>query len=125
MSSDQYIKICEELGQEPDPEKMPLELSDFPEEVQVAFFMLSLLSDRWDGASGSYLGKDWGPIEYIFRLYEIEDKKTLFHFMKLIESYTMMEKAKQVERERKAQERRSKTAARPAGGKKYTHNVKG
>ena len=31
-----------QLGQEPDPSKMPLNPSDFPEEVQVAFFMFSL-----------------------------------------------------------------------------------
>ena len=38
---------------------MPLEPSGFPEEVQVAFFMFSCLSDNWDGMSGSYLGKNW------------------------------------------------------------------
>ena len=37
--------LCEQLGQEPDPDKMPLELSDFPGEVQVAFFMFSLLPE--------------------------------------------------------------------------------
>jgi hypothetical protein len=51
--------LCEQLGQDPDPNKMPLEASAFPYEVQVAFFMFDLLSDRWDGMSGTYLGKDW------------------------------------------------------------------
>ena len=41
-----YYDICEQLGQEPDPTQMPLEPSDFPEEVQVAFFMFSLLPDH-------------------------------------------------------------------------------
>mgnify|MGYP003657029893 CR=1 FL=1 len=47
----------ERLGREPDPAKAPLEKSHFPFEVQIAFFVHSLLPERWDGASGSYLGK--------------------------------------------------------------------
>ena len=54
-----YLKLCEQLGQEPDPEKMPLDASVFPAEVQVAFFVFGLLPDRWDSMSGCYMGKDW------------------------------------------------------------------
>ena len=49
VSLDQYLEICEQLGEEPDPQKMPLTESDFPTEVQVAFFMFNLLSDVWEG----------------------------------------------------------------------------
>ena len=77
MDVDKYLLICEQLGQEPDPTKMPLELSEFPEEVQVAFFMFSLLSDDWDGTSGTYMGKKWEPLDYYFNLYDIDDKKVI------------------------------------------------
>ena len=53
---------------------MPLEASSFPEDVQVAFFVLDLLSDRWEGSSGMYLGKDWSPINFILDLYEVDNK---------------------------------------------------
>jgi hypothetical protein len=112
--------VCEQLGEEPDPSKMPLELSDFPQEVQEAFFVYSLLSDHWDGASGSYMGKFWTEIDYILKLYEIEDKKTVYSFAKRIEAKVVVNRANKAAHERKAAERRAKGA-----GKNFTHNVRG
>ena len=51
---------------------MPLDSSVFPEEVQVAFFIFNLLSDNWEGMSGTYLGKDWSNIIEIFKLHGID-----------------------------------------------------
>ena len=80
---DKYLKICEQLGQEPDPDKMPLEVSDLPSEVQVAFFIFAFLEDNWEGMSGTYLGKHWNNLEYLFNLYEIEEQKTILTIMKI------------------------------------------
>ena len=114
------MRLCEQLGEEPDPTKMPLEPSDFPEEVQVAFFMFSLLPDHWEGMSGTYMGKYWDGLDYFFRVYEVENPKQTLYFMKLYESEIVSYKARKAEEKRKADERRSKS-----GGKNYTHNVKG
>lgn len=99
---------------------MPLELSDFPGEVQVAFFMFGLLPDRWDGMSGSYMGKYWDGIEYFFKVYGIEDPKQTFYFMKLYENILISHKADKADQKRKADQRKAKS-----GGKNYTHNVTG
>ena len=99
---------------------MPLNPSDFPEEVQVAFFMFSLLPDHWEGMSGTYMGKYWDGIDYFFKLYEVQDIKTVLYIMKSYESKLVSYRAEQAERKRKAQERRSK-----GGGKTYTHKVTG
>ena len=99
---------------------MPLELSEFPDEVQEAFFIFGLLSDHWDGASGAYMGKFWNEIEYILNLYSVEDKKTVYFFTKKIEAIVVTLKAKESERKRKAEEQKAKT-----GNKNYTHNVRG
>ena len=112
--------LCEQLGEEPDPTKMPLEPSDFPEEVQVAFFMFSLLPDHWEGMSGTYMGKYWDGVDYFFKVYEVEDPKTILYFMKLYEREVVSYKANQADKQRKAEERKAKS-----GGKNYTHNVKG
>lgn len=112
--------LCEQLGEEPDPTKMPLEPSDFPEEVQVAFFMFSLLPDHWEGMSGTYMGKYWDGLDYFFKVYEVEDPKTIVYFMKLYEREIVSYKANQADKKRKAEERNAKS-----GGKNYTHNVKG
>ena len=108
------------MGEEPDPAKMPLSLSDFPEEVQVAFFVFSFLPDRWEGMSGTYMGKYWEEVEYLFKVHEIQNPKIILYFMKLYENILVNHRAEEAERKRKAQEKKSKS-----GGKNYTHNVKG
>ena len=110
------------MGEEPDPERMPPDASDFPLEVQVAFFMYNLLSDRFEGMSGTYLGKEWGPCESLFEWYKIEDKQETYTFMKLIEQVTVKHSAEQAAKQRKAEERKR---ANSGAGKTYTHNVRG
>ena len=99
---------------------MPLETSDFPYEVQVAFFIFGFLEDNWDGMSGSYLGKFWGNIEYLFKVYEVDEVRTILYIMKMWEGILIIHRQKKSENKRKADERRS-----AGGGKKFTHNVKG
>ena len=120
ISVDKYLSICEQLGQEPDPDKMPLEISDLPSEVQVAFFIYDFLEDVWDWMSGTYLGKRWSNIEYLIKVYEIEDPKTMLLIMKLWESTVVQHRADKAEQKRQAEKRRS-----AGGGKNYTHNVRG
>lgn len=120
VSTDKYLEICEQLGTEPDPQKMPLTESDFPSEVQVAFFMFNLLSDVWEGMSGSYLGKDWSHCSQLFDIYSVDDPKTTMYFMKLYERILMNHRAEESDRKRKAEERKAKS-----GGKNFTHNVQG
>ncbi len=99
---------------------MPLNSSAFPEEVQVAFFIFSLLSDYWEGMSGTYMGKHWNGIDYLFKLYEIENPTVVFFFMKLYENKIINYRAEEADKKRKAEERKANSAG---GGKNYTHNV--
>jgi len=99
---------------------MPLETSDFPSEVQVAFFIFGLLEDRWEGMSGTYMGKQWTNLEYFFNLYQVEERKTILYIMKMWESILVSFRSDKANKQRKAEERKSSS-----GGKKYTHNVKG
>jgi len=108
------------MGEEPDPAKMPLDSSAFPEDVQVAFFMFTLLSDKWEGTSGSYMGKDWAHCPHIFEVYGIEDPQTTMYFMKMYEMLLVNHRAAAQEERRKQSERKSQQ-----GGKTYTHNVRG
>jgi hypothetical protein len=101
--------LCEQLEQEPDPDKMPLDASVFPPEVQVAFFVFDLLSDRWDGMSGTYLGKDWSSADFIFKVYKIEDIEHVTYFAKLYENILIKYRAEEAEKKRKASERRAKS----------------
>lgn len=109
--------MCEQLGQEPDPARMPVSLGIFPEEVQWAFIVFNHLPDRWEGTSGSYLGKDWAPIQFFLDLYEIDDAKTVVFFISKIESLYSKNMADKLEKQRKVAERK-------ANAGKYVHNVK-
>ena len=40
--------ICEQLGEEPDIERMPINEAAFPTEVQYAMFLHGLLPDQWE-----------------------------------------------------------------------------
>ena len=98
---------------------MPLEISDLPSEVQVAFFIYDFLEDIWEGMSGTYLGKRWSNLEYLFKVYEIEDHKTILTIMKLWETISVKYRSDKAEQKRQAEKRRS-----AGGGKNYTHNIK-
>lgn len=106
---DTYLRLCEQLNQEPDPDQMPLDTSIFPYEVQVAFFVLDLLPDRWDGMSGMYMGKDWSSADFIFKTYKIESIPTVVFFAKVYESLLVNHRAEKADKKRKADQRRNKS----------------
>ncbi len=98
---------------------MPLEIADFPAYVQVAFFIYDFLDDVWAGMSGTYLGKNWGSVEFLFDLYNVEDQKEMLYIMKLYEGINVKHRHEKAEQEEKKRKRAS------SGAKNYTHNVKG
>jgi len=99
---------------------MPLEASDFPEEVQVAFFMSSLLPDLYDTNAGVYLGKDWSSAAAILDIYEVQDKKTTVYLMKLYELVKIDHSVEKFNVEQEKSKRKAKS-----GDKKFTYNVSG
>jgi len=115
--------MCEQLGQVPDPAKMPLDSSAFPEEVQVAFFIFSLLSDRYEGMSGTYLGKTWSEFDPVIKVYSFPvEPKVVLYFAKMYEKHLVVYRMEEAEKKRKADERKAKSAG--GGGKNYAHNVR-
>lgn len=105
---DKYLMICEQLGEEPDPEKMPPEMEDFPHEVQMAFFIYSLMPDRFEGMSGTYMGKDWAALLPLLEIYEIENKKEVVLFLKHIENEHSTQINTEQKRKQDAKMRQSK-----------------
>ena len=102
---------------------MPLSQSEFPIEVQVAFFVFDLLSDVWEGMSGTYMGKDWGHCSQLFDVWEVEDQKTTMYFMKMYERILVNYRADRAEEKREQEKRKAK--AKSGEGKHFTHNVQG
>tara|TARA_Y100000361_G_C11080454_1_gene300718 strand:- start:61 stop:330 length:270 start_codon:yes stop_codon:yes gene_type:complete len=86
-----------------------VERSDFPIEVQEAFMMHDLLSDIWEGMNGTYLGKDYAPLQTFLDIYEITDRKTTVWFLKHIDYHHSKLINDKQEQKRKAQERKLKS----------------
>ena len=108
MSLEAYLRMCEQLGKEPNPDEMPPDMGDFPLEIQEAFIIHSMLPDRWDGMSGSYLGKDWSALESLLNIQGVEDKKTVCYFLKNVEAHHTMSINAELKRKQDAMRRKSK-----------------
>ena len=104
---EEYLIVCERLGKEPDYNKLPMSEGSFPYEVQLAFFIHSLLPDRWDGMSGSYMGKDWSAVGTLLDIHNIDDKKTVVFFLKHIDICASNQLNEDIERKRKKEERKT------------------
>ena len=74
VTKETYFEICEQLNSEPLEEEIPVELDDFPDELQEAINVYFRLRDDWDGFSGTYLGKNFTGLADILDIYQINNE---------------------------------------------------
>lgn len=86
MDRDQYFEMCEMMGTEPIEEEIPVEFGDLHDEVQEAFLVYNMLQDNWDSMNGVYLGKNFSGIYDIFHIMDIEDTKTCFAILGILDA---------------------------------------
>jgi len=98
---EEYLAVCEKLGKTPNLNKLPMDRTYYPYEVQIAFLIHEVLPDRWDGMSGSYMGKDWSCVDAYLTAYEVEDKKTVLLFIKALDISYSNSVNENIEREQK------------------------
>tara|TARA_B100002003_G_C13960935_1_gene465473 strand:+ start:12 stop:467 length:456 start_codon:yes stop_codon:yes gene_type:complete len=103
---EEYLIVCERLGKTPDPNKMPVNMGIFPYEVQLAFLLHNLMPDRWEGMSGSYLGKDWSPVDALLKAYKIKDAITVLFFLKVVDNLNSKILNEDLEERRKKEEKK-------------------
>lgn len=85
MTRDNYFKMCEQLGQEPDPSKIPPDVSDLPEVVQIGIAIFNTLGDRVYPDVG-YIGKDYTNLPILFEIYGVEDKELVLDVLTFLDS---------------------------------------
>ncbi len=79
---DKYLSLCEQLGQEPNPDEMPIDPSlDFDVIAQQAFFLYHTLPDKVEGMAGLWLGKEFGGLLDIMNIYSIEHKREVMDYL--------------------------------------------
>jgi len=78
--------MCEAMGSEPIDSEIPVSIASLPEDLQLAFVLYYKIPDRWDGMSGTYLGKDLGCFKAIADIMEIDNIKVSLDLILLIDS---------------------------------------
>lgn len=73
------------MGWEPREEDMPLDPSMLSLEAQYALILLNALPDKWDGMSGSWMGKDYSGLSAILDIYEVDNRKEVFELLQTAE----------------------------------------
>lgn len=88
----------EQLGKEPDPEKCPAGIEDFPEVVINAIEIFNSLGDRVYPEVG-YTGKDYTNLEFLLKVYNIEDKELIYSILLRLDSHAIKKSQEQIKRE--------------------------
>jgi hypothetical protein len=87
MTKDAYFEMCAMMNSEPKESEIPVELDDFPTEVQQAFSIYGKLRDDWDGMSGTYMGKHLEGIRDLFIILDVpvQDHKIMLELVEVID----------------------------------------
>ena len=99
ITADRYFEICEQMGKEPDPERIPVEWHDLPIIVQLAVQAFNMLGDRLVADIG-YLGKDYTNLSVIMNTLEIDNKELFLEILHWLDSRAIQKSAEQMKRER-------------------------
>jgi hypothetical protein len=73
--------MCEEMGWDPDPDEIPMEISDLSYEAHQALRLFNVLPDKIEGMNGIWLGKDYSGLGDIMRIYKIEESEEVFELL--------------------------------------------
>lgn len=88
MTKEAYFEMCEALGSEPEEDEIPIEMDDFPNEVQEAVTIYYKMRDEWDTMNGVYLGKSFAGFADILNILEVphEDRKYLLEWITVMDA---------------------------------------
>lgn len=74
------------MGIEPNEEDIPIDPSTLSMEAQQALLLLNSLPDKWEGMSGTWMGKDYSGLEAIMNIYDIYNRRAVFELLREGES---------------------------------------
>lgn len=91
--------MCEQLEKEPDPDEIPPDLEDFPEEVQQAIITFGKLGDRIVADIG-YLGKDFTSLPLHMDLLNLDNRSIFVETILRLDERLITKSAESMKRER-------------------------
>ena len=98
MNKDQYLRMCEQTGEEIGWERCPPDAEDFPENVLISINIFNMLGDRL-GADVGYMGKDFTNLPFLFNHFHIieqKEKDWLFELLLFLDNRAIAESRKQI-----------------------------
>ena len=97
MNKDQYLRMCEQTGQEIDWDRCPPDVEDFPDQVHTAINIFNSLGDRVYPDVG-FVGKDFTNLELLYKFYKVPDfqKEYIFELCLHMEGITRKESQQQI-----------------------------
>lgn len=98
------------MGIDPNPDEIPMQLSDLSEFSVLAFELYEFLPDRWEGFNATYLGKDFNLLPFLFQQYDVSKKEIdlLLYLLRLIDVEVSTRVRKKQDSQRKSQEAKQK-----------------
>jgi len=106
MTRDRYLKMCEQMGQEPIEDEIPPDWEDFPTIAIQALTTFSDLGDRVVPDVG-YMGKDFTNLPIYIKMQGIEDTELFLEILTYLESRAIKQSHDQMKREREKLKRKS------------------
>lgn len=88
LTKERYLEACEATGSEPIEEEIPIGEEELTEDCIEILTLYRNLPSKVDSFSGTYVGKDFTLLEFLFRMYKVpEDLQTLyFEYLNIIDS---------------------------------------
>ncbi len=93
ISKEKYLALMEQLGKEPDPDKMPLDYSDLCSDCQIAINIYNRLGNRVYGDVG-FVGKDYTNLPILIEVFEITNKDYLINLLNVLDSFNINQSQK-------------------------------
>lgn len=98
MTKERYLEMEEQLGREPNPEKCPPGIEDFPDEIIEAIQIFNYLGDRVYPEIG-YVGKDYTNLPILMKVFEIDNKELLLEVLSRLDSEAIKISQERLKRE--------------------------
>ena len=105
MTQERYLKMCEQLGKEPNMDEIPPSIEDFPDIAIDALNTFSRLGDRVYPDIG-YMGKDFTTLPYYLDMYGVEDEELFLEILTFLDSRAIKSSQDSLKREREKLKRK-------------------
>lgn len=91
MTKERYYELKKQLNQEVVESEVPIDFSDLMETVQEYIILFNYLPDKYEGMSGTYMGKDYACLKIFMDILKIEDGKLALLFLNKLDGIRMKE----------------------------------